>query len=113
MPVESQIICDGCSGVLRGRVKGRMLHHDYLSFKDAQATLQLMDTRTGYKEYIWLTQQSDNPYQKGQWLNFCLKPGIPCLDTFIDRQRGKYMFHKQQKLRARAEEEQLRRLETG
>lgn len=108
MPIEKQILCDGCGDVLHGQVKGHLKHHDYFSLKNVEAaTLQLMDPRTQYREYIFL---NDHP---GDWLNFCLKSGMPCLSIWIDRKRAAYNFRKKQKLRKQAEEEHLSRLEAG
>lgn len=90
MAFERQYACDGCGDVVHGRLHGTFIHKDYLSMK-SQMTVQQQDPQTRESRWTYLTAAPSED------LCFCLKPGMPCIERFIDRRRGEIEFKRRQK----------------
>lgn len=78
-----QYACDGCGATVDGLVRGKRQHIDSFQIKGS-ATIQYLK---GYNhQYSYITR-SPNDH-----LIFCLKPGFPCLTSFIDKQRSRQLY---------------------
>lgn len=107
MAQQQAYFCDGCGDLLHGYVKNKLVHKDYLSLRNANASLQMQTKQTFKLFYIFITKPPS------QDLSFCMKPGWPCLQQYIDRKVGENNFRREQALRREATEQHLTRTALG
>lgn len=74
-----------------GIVKGEKRHIDSFHIKGA-AYLELQKGYT--RDHAYITRK------EGDWLIFCLRPGMPCLQKFIDRRRSELAYKRKHNFEA-------------
>lgn len=104
MAQQYQYVCDGCGATVHGKDRNAFIHHEYIQFKNTAAVLQMMDPKTRWKSHTFLTRAP------GEDLTFCLKPGLPCIEQYIESKQRIREFHRQDFLRREAAGENIRRL---
>lgn len=97
-----QYVCDGCREVVRGVVKGKLFHRDYVQFKGSQVVLQGYDFGKSESTYQYLTRPPSED------LTFCVKSGMPCVEKYLDRRRGEINFERQSRKENRLRDEATR-----
>jgi uncharacterized cysteine cluster protein YcgN (CxxCxxCC family) len=93
MAQESQYVCDGCGDICHGKQRGQFYHRDYFQVKGA-VVLQLMNKDSNELYYQYLSRPLAKP--PAEEMTFCLKPGIPCMERWMDRRRGEIEFRRRQ-----------------
>ena len=104
MAQQYQYVCDGCGATVHGKDRNAFIHEDYIQFNNVTMVLQMMDPQTRYKSHLYLTRQPSED------LTFCMKPGMPCLEQFMQAKKNGAEARRKEYLMQEASDQRINRL---